>query len=89
MAAYSSNEIVDIIFVLGEAERNYCRAEKLYRNIYPFRRHPNTMKIRRILLQERRKIRKKNCKQINAADDVNDPHVSSASNDKFESSYFD
>jgi len=28
MAAYSSNEIIDIIFVLGEAGRNYCRAQK-------------------------------------------------------------
>ena len=38
MAVYSSNKIVDIIFVLGEAGRNYCRAERLYRNRYPFRR---------------------------------------------------
>jgi len=29
MAAYNSNEIVDIILVLGKAERNYCRAERL------------------------------------------------------------
>ncbi|KAL6268282.1 hypothetical protein P5V15_001398 [Pogonomyrmex californicus] len=42
MAAYSSNEIIDIIFVLGEAGRNYCRAERLYHNRYSFRRHPNT-----------------------------------------------
>jgi len=27
MAAYSSNEIVDIILMLDEAGRNYCRAE--------------------------------------------------------------
>jgi len=33
------------------------------------------MQIRRILLQERRRIRKRNRKQINAEDDVNDPHV--------------
>ncbi|KYN14611.1 hypothetical protein ALC57_13185 [Trachymyrmex cornetzi] len=43
MAAYSSNEIVDIILVLGEAKQNYCKAERLYRNRYPFRRHPNAM----------------------------------------------
>jgi len=33
------------------------------------------MQIRRILLRERRRIRKRNDKQINAEDDVNDPHV--------------
>jgi len=54
MAAYSSNEIVDIILVLGEAERNYW-TERLYRNKYPFRRHPNAMQIRRILLRERKR----------------------------------
>jgi len=75
MAAYSSNEIVDIILVLGEAGRNYCKAEGLYRNRYPFRRYPNAMQIRRILLRERRRIRKRNRKQINAEDDVNDPRV--------------
>jgi len=73
MAAYSSNEIVDIILVLDEAG-NYCKAERLYRNRYPFRRHPNAMQIR-ILLQERRRIRKRNRKQINAEDDVNDPRA--------------
>jgi len=46
MIAYSdSNEIVDIIFVLDEIGRNYCRVEKLYRNRYPFR-HPNAMQIK-------------------------------------------
>jgi len=75
MAAYSSNEVVDIIFVFGEAERNYCRAERFYHNKYSFRRHPNAMQIRRILLRERRRIRKRNRKQINTEDDVNDPRV--------------
>ncbi|KYN29435.1 hypothetical protein ALC57_01102, partial [Trachymyrmex cornetzi] len=42
---YSSNKIVDIILVLGEAGRNYCRAERLYHNRYPFRQHPNAMQI--------------------------------------------
>jgi len=60
MAAYSSNEIIDTILVLGEAG-NYCRTERLYRNKYPFRRHPNAMQIRRNLL-ERRRIRKRNRK---------------------------
>ena len=45
MIAYSSNEIVDIILVLDKAGRNYCRVERLYRNRYPFKRHPNAMQI--------------------------------------------
>ncbi|KAL6254732.1 hypothetical protein P5V15_014055 [Pogonomyrmex californicus] len=49
--------------MLGETGRNYCRAERLYRN-----RYPN-------LLRERRRIRKRNHKQINAEDDVNNPRV--------------
>jgi len=72
---YSSNEIVDIILVLGKTGRNYCRAERLYHNRYSFRRHPNAMQTRRILLRERRRIRKRNCKQINAEDDVNDLRI--------------
>jgi len=38
MAAYL------IILVFGEVRWNYCRAERLYRNRYPFRRHPNADK---------------------------------------------
>jgi len=56
MAAYNSNDIVDIILI-GKVE------------------HPNAMQIRRILLRERRRIRKSNRKQINAEDDVNDSHL--------------
>jgi len=59
--------------VLSETERNYCRAERLYRNRYLFRRHPSAMQIRRILLRECRRIHKRNHKQINTEDDVNDP----------------
>jgi len=62
MVAYSLNKIVDIILVLGAAGRNYCRTQRLYRNRYPFRRHPNAMQIRKILLRERRRIRKRNRK---------------------------
>lgn len=65
MAVHSSNEIVDIILVLGEAGQNYCRVERLYRNRYPFRWYLNAIQIR-ILLRERRRIRKRNRKQINA-----------------------
>ena len=73
IATYSSNKIIDIILVFGEAGQNYYRAERLYRNRYLFR-HPSVM-IRRILLWERRRIRKRNRKQINAEDDVNDPRI--------------
>jgi len=62
--------------------------EQKDRNRYPFR-HTNAMQIRKILLRERRRIRKRNHKQINSEDDVNDPYISRASNDKLESSYFD
>jgi len=41
MDAYSLNEIVDIILMFSEAGRNHCRAERLYCDRYPFRRHPN------------------------------------------------
>jgi len=41
--------------------------------IIDIRRHPNVMQIRKILFRERGRIRKKNRKQINAEDDVNDP----------------
>jgi len=37
IAVYSSNEIVDVIPVLGEARRNYCKTERLYHNKYQFR----------------------------------------------------
>jgi len=48
MTAYNLNEI-DIILVLSEAGWNHCRAERLYRNRYPFKRHSNA--IRRILYE--------------------------------------
>jgi len=80
----------DMILVLGEAGQNYCRAERLYRNRYPFRWHPNATQIKRILLRKRRRICKRNRKQINAEDDVNDPRVLVVlAMIKLESSYFD
>jgi len=89
MVAYSSNEIVNIILVLGEAGWNYCRAERLYHNRYPFKRHPNTMQIRKILLRKRRKICKRN--QANKCWRWQwwSACINSASNDKLESSYLD
>jgi len=67
MTAYSSNEIVDIILVLGEAGRN-CRAKNCI--VIDIRLNDIQMQIRRILLRKR--IHKQNRKQINAEDDVND-----------------
>jgi len=78
MAAYSSNEIVDIILVLGKAgflADEIIVEQTLYCNRYPFRRHLNAMQIRRILLRERRRIHKRNHKQTNAEADVNDSRV--------------
>ena len=66
---YSSNKIVDII-LFGEADRNYSKAKRLHRKIDIRFLDDIQMQIRRILLRERRRIRKKNRKQINAEDDV-------------------
>lgn len=38
---YSKNELVDMIFVLGEADKNCLLAERLYRTKYPERRIPS------------------------------------------------
>jgi len=38
---YTSSEIVDIILTLGECYNNYRQAPVLYRNRFPYRRHPN------------------------------------------------
>jgi len=39
-------------------------------NRYPFRRHSNVIQIRRILLRQRRRIRKRNRKQINVENNL-------------------
>jgi len=71
-----------ILFLLGEAGRNYCRTERVID--HPFRRHPNADKKNFIT----RAFRKRNREQINVEDDVNDPCID-ANNNKLESSYFD
>jgi len=42
MPDYNSNEIVDILLVLGERRDNYRRAAALYQR-FPRRRHPVLM----------------------------------------------
>jgi len=46
---YNSNEIVDIIMVLGECNNNFCTAARRYAERFPIRRHPsNHRTIRRV-----------------------------------------
>jgi len=54
---YSSNEIVDIILVLDRF--NYRRTKKLHYNRY---RCPNAIQIKKILLREHTRIRRRNRK---------------------------
>jgi len=46
MAAYPPNEIVDMIKILGECRNNFSRAERLYAQRYPDRRHPTRVTIK-------------------------------------------
>lgn len=46
MATYPPNEIVDMIKILGECRNNFSRAERLYAQRYPDRRHPTTVTIK-------------------------------------------
>lgn len=43
------NEIVNIIYILGECHGNYSGAARLYRNRFPDRQYPNTARIRRLV----------------------------------------
>jgi len=59
MPDYTSNEIVDIILVLGECHNNYRQAAVLYRNRFLHRRHPNHCMISRFVLRQRQRQRQK------------------------------
>jgi len=48
MADYPSNEIVDMIKILGEARNNYSEAERLYAEKFPNRCHPCRKTIKRL-----------------------------------------
>ncbi|OXU32204.1 hypothetical protein TSAR_007998 [Trichomalopsis sarcophagae] len=54
MADYPANDIIDILFVLGEYRQNYRRSAVLYRERFPRRRHPNANTIRFLELRARR-----------------------------------
>ncbi|EFN74405.1 hypothetical protein EAG_08094, partial [Camponotus floridanus] len=48
MTAYPSNEIVDMIRILGEARNNYSPAERFYSERFPDRCHPDRKVIKRL-----------------------------------------
>jgi len=56
---YTSNEIVDIILVLGECHNNYQQPTVLYRNRSPHRRHSNHCMISKLVLRQRQCQRQK------------------------------
>jgi len=53
MPDYTSNEIVDIILVLGEYHNNYQQTAVLYHNRFLHRRHLNHCMISRLVLRQR------------------------------------
>lgn len=53
MPDYTPNEIVDILLVLGECQKNYRQASILYANRFPERQHPNHTVIRKVELRGR------------------------------------
>lgn len=55
MTDYTANEIVDILLVLGECQRNYRKAAALYGERFPDRQHPNHGVIRNIEIRSRRR----------------------------------
>jgi len=59
MPDYTSNEIVDIILILGECHNNYRQAAVLYHNRFPHRRHSNHCMISRLVLRQRQRQRQK------------------------------
>ncbi|OXU16893.1 hypothetical protein TSAR_003431, partial [Trichomalopsis sarcophagae] len=54
MTDYPTNDIIDILLVLGERRRNYRRSAVLYRKRFPRRRHPNANTICFLELRARR-----------------------------------
>jgi len=70
MADYISNEIVDILLVLGECHRNYRQAAILYRERYGYRRCPNHTTIRDIELRARQGRMKRDRQKVNYDNDA-------------------
>jgi len=52
MADYCSNEIVDMIMILGKSRNNYAAAARLYAERYLNRRHPSNVTIQKPLLKK-------------------------------------
>ena len=48
---FNKDELVDMIFVLGESEKNCLLASRIYATRYPDRRHPEEKSFRRLLLR--------------------------------------
>lgn len=46
---YSQGEMVDMIFILGECQRNTLLASRVYKARYPERRHPQPKCLSKIL----------------------------------------
>ena len=53
MADYASNEIVDMILILGECHKNYDAASRLYAECFPDRRHPTNSRIQNLTRRTR------------------------------------
>jgi len=70
MADYTSNEIVDILLVLGECHRNYRQAAILYRERYGYRRCPNHTTIRDLELRARQGRMKRDRQKVNYDNDA-------------------
>lgn len=75
MPDYTANDIVDILLVLGECQRNYVQASILYAARFPERRHPNDTVIRNIELRGRQGKFARKRRSILAEDYVNNPQM--------------
>lgn len=49
MNRYNREELADMIFILGEAERNCLLASRIYAQRYPDRRHPDSRSLKKLL----------------------------------------
>lgn len=84
---YDQDSLVDMIFVLGESERNPLLAERLYRQKYPERRHPHVKVFEKLLnrfletgsVAYKKKVRVNNNNENNInvlLSAVENPHIS-------------
>jgi Helix-turn-helix domain (DUF4817) len=45
----SKTDLIDMIFILGESDRNCLLASRIYSQRYPDRRHPDERSFRKVL----------------------------------------